>query len=185
MFVLKSIVVGLASIASTVLAAPSTCPAVKRDVSGIVSDFASLTTVVGWNLGNITAYQGGLDGNILVPLVTASNLVDTLLNQTTLDVAAHEAFSTADSTTLLAKTTALVSLLGDTLNALLTKQPLFRAANIHGIVLNSIVAHSTEEDLMYDQLILKAPAAQKASFQALRDNLLGLYNTVVAAYSAA
>lgn len=121
MYVLKSIVVALISAGSIALAAPNACLAVKRDVTGIVADLAQLSTVVGWNLGNITAYQGGLDGAILGPLVTASNLVDDTLNKTTLDIQAHAALGTNDSRNLLSKTTALVSLLSNTLNALNTK----------------------------------------------------------------
>jgi hypothetical protein len=118
MFVLKSFVFALASIGSVALAAPSACFNQKRDVSGIVADLAQLSTVVSWNLGNITAYQGGLDGAILGPLVTAGSLVDTVLNKTTIDIVAHAPFSAADSNTLISKLTPLVKLLEATLNAL-------------------------------------------------------------------
>ncbi|EHK97081.1 hypothetical protein M7I_7224 [Glarea lozoyensis 74030] len=181
---LKSLVIALASIGSVALAKPSTRLIQKRDVSSIVANLAELTTAVSWNVGNISAYQGGLDGAILFPLITASNLVDTVLHTTTIDIVAHASFSEDDSQTLISTLTPLVSLLKTTLETLNAKQSLFRAANIHGIVLDSIKKHSAAEDLVYVKLIEKATLGTQNTFQSLRVELETIYNVVVAAYSA-
>ncbi|RDL33237.1 uncharacterized protein BP5553_08676 [Venustampulla echinocandica] len=181
MLVLKSIVLAVVGLTSTVAAA-ACCSAEKRDVGGLRSDFALLNTAVKYNLGNITAYNGGVDN--LGPLVTAGQLVSTVLTKTTADITAHAAFTTSDSITMLIEATNTLALLTNTLNALNNKQLLFRAAGIHTVVLKSIQEHSAEESEMYDQLVAKATNDTKSSFRGLQDTLKQLYDIVIKAYSA-
>jgi hypothetical protein len=71
------------------------------EVTAILSDLATLSIGVGYNLGNVTAYTGGNNFTQELGLLGAEILVTDTLVQTASDVDVAGPFSMEDSTSIL------------------------------------------------------------------------------------
>jgi hypothetical protein len=98
----------------------ATCnPIVQRDAATVLADLATIGTDLGTLTTAVTAYTGGLTGALVV--ANDENTLDTAINQATTDTTAASAFSTADSTSVVAAVASLTPQIQSGLTALINK----------------------------------------------------------------
>ncbi|KAL7931204.1 hydrophobic surface binding protein A domain-containing protein [Trichoderma chlorosporum] len=104
---------------------------------------------------------------------------------TTSDVKASGSFSEADGTTILQDIQALVSTILGSLSAFQDQVPAW--ANIPGgtaVVLNDLQSLNTTSINFFNALITAAPAGLIPSFTSIKTQIVGGFNSAIAAYSS-